>query len=431
VDSPQISSLSGSCTQGQFNQFSANQWACNSTVEFYSSSSPLAAQIQGAVAAWQSRLSATGMSGLPFFTTTSVPGNAEATATGSVSGSAFCGNWSEANKLLTIYNDAGCSSYTNTASLPTLLLHEVGHAVGWTGSSVHKAIFVTGVSDHCVMQLPDDGSMNPTICAHEVEGVLAGYGLTTYDSENFYNVPFVVASAATLSPVSLEVNETHGYAPGNWQLDRGGTVSGTGTSYTWTSSNTQVATVTAGTVTAVGEGTATIRATPAQSSSYLFAHPFRTAGATATVTVTEPELSPINLAVTGISSSASDSMPIYDPGTYSLLALIGAGDTTGVTYKWIVKYSHMPNDSIVSHAGVLPPWGGRASSFNIANPIGSYTVTVRAIPGRVTIVGSDTTRTVGSAAVRDFTVCPRPEGAPALRVEVPGGEGTNAVHGCS
>jgi hypothetical protein len=140
----------------------------------------------------------------------------------------------------------------------------------------------------------------------------------------------------------------------------------------------------------------------------------------------------MNLAVTGISSSALDSMPIYDPGTYSLLALIGAGDTTGVTYKWIIKYSHTPNDSIMSHTSALPPWGPRASSFSIPEPIGSYTVTVRAIPGRVTIVGTDTTRTVGGPSVRDFTVCPRPPGGDQyLRAEDPGGEGTNAVYGCS
>jgi len=429
---PAIASLSGNCQQGQFNQFNARQWPCDSIVRFYSSNPLIESSLDDAVAAWRTKIAATGFAGLPTFMTTTNPGSASATATGASSGTEFCGSWLESSRTLQVYADGGCASFDNTASLPTLLLHEVGHAVGWIGSSVHKDLFVTGVSDHCVMHLPSDGSMNPNICAHEIEGLLAGYGVTAYDGEDFYDKEFVVGAASPFdSTLAMEVGDTVTLSPGMWWLDRGGTVSGSAGSYYWTSSSAAV-TVTGGFLTAVSAGTSTVSATPAQSGPYLFAHPFRTTGVVTTVTVTEPEVPLVNLAVTGIWSSASDSMPIYDPGTYSLLALIGAGDTTGVTYKWIIKYSHIPNDSIVSHSGALPPWGPRASSFGIADPIGSYTVTVRAIPGRVTIVGTDTTRTVGSASVRDFTVCPRPPGGdPYLRAEDPGGEGTDAVHGCS
>ncbi len=430
---PTIASLSGSCTQGQFTQFNARQWPCDSIVQFYTGNPFIQSDLDGAVEAWRTKISAAGFGGLPFFTTTTSSGNASATVTGPSSGTEYCGRWFEESDSLAVYADATCLAevLNNKGSLTALLQHEVGHAVGWVGKSVHKDLFVTGVSDHCVMHLPNDGSINPTICAHEIEGLFAGYGVTTYDAGNFYNKQFVVGSASPFSAtLAMEVGDTVVLSPGAWMLDRGGTVSGSASNYTW-SSTTAAATVSGGTVIALAGGATTIRALPTTSGTYLFAHPFRTTGVATLVTITAPVLLPINLAVTGIASSASDSMPIYDPGTYSLLALIGTGDTTGVTYKWIIKYSHTPNDSIMSHTSALPPWGPRASSFGVADPIGSYTVTVRAIPGRVTIVGTDTTRTVGSASVRDFTVCPRPAGEQMLRAEVPEGEGTNAVHGCS
>lgn len=427
---PTIASLSGSCTQGTFNQFAARQWPCDSIVRFYTGNPFMRSDLDGAVEAWQTKINAAGFTPLPTFTTTTIPGAASAKVTGPSSGTEYCGRWFENSDSLAVYADATCTSelLNNKGSLTALLQHEIGHAVGWVGNAVHKDLFVAGVSDHCVMHLPNDGSINPTICAHEIEGLFAGYGVTPYDGENFYNKQFVVGSASPFaSALEMEVGDTVILSPGAWLLDRGGTVSGSGSNYSW-SSTTGAATVSGGTVIAVGAGTTTIRALPSTSSTYLIAHPFRTTGVATTVTITAAD--PINLAVTGIASSAADSLPIYDSGTYSLLALIGTGDTTGVTYKWVIKYSHIPNDSIVSHTGALPPWGPRASSFTIPEPIGSYTVTVRAIPGRVTIVGTDTTRTVGSPSVRDFTVCPRP-GEPMLRAEVPDGEGTNAVLGCS
>ena len=303
-----------SCQQGIFTGFDAtNGWACNATVDFYPEVPELANDLGTAVSAWRNRLSATGLSDLPTFKTTTDPSQAEATVTGTGTGTNFCGTWNNSTKVLTVYADAGCNNFDNKGPLLSLLRHEVGHAVGWTGSSVDKIIFATSAAQHCVMNLPSDGSLNPTICAHEIEGALAAYGLVSYDYENFFTTPFVVGANA-LTPLYLQTGQVDTLVPGEWRLETGGTVAGTGGAYTWTSTSDAVATVSGGVVTAVGPGTATIRAVPQSSSSYHHAHPFRTAGVSTTVTVTSP---PPEFIVT------TDEMPIVTPGTHTFTAHIG------------------------------------------------------------------------------------------------------------
>src|SRR5690606_18197840 len=109
-EEPTIARLSGSCFQGQFLQFDASQWSCDSTIEFYSASGPLALGAETAVATWQSRLTQTALTGLPFFTTTIIPGDAEATVIGSAAGSTFCGRWFPNTKQLEVLSAAQCAA---------------------------------------------------------------------------------------------------------------------------------------------------------------------------------------------------------------------------------------------------------------------------------------------------------------------------------
>jgi hypothetical protein len=166
-----------------------------------------------------------------------------------------------------------------------------------------------------------------------------------------------------------------------------------------------------------------LKGTSSPPSGYEVWTPFKIRGDSVAVTVASIPL--ITLFVTDIKWSG-DSLPIYDPGSILFTAHVGAGDTTGVTYKWVVKYSNTPNDSIVSHSDTLPPWGPRRRSINIPSPIGSYTLSVKVIPGRV--IGSDTT--YGISSIREFPVCPRPPGQEQLRAQVPPGGETDAVGGC-
>lgn len=362
---PAAPAFSMTRNEGSFSGFSATLgWSCDATVEFYTNSPGLASALAEADGAWNGSLAATGFSGLPTFTTTEFPGQAEATVTGTSQGTAFCGAWSNPTRVLRVFADTGCAGFDNSGPLPALLLHEVGHAVGWTAMSVDKVTFATAAADHCVMNLPTDGSRNIAICAHEIEGALAAYGLVSYDVNTFFSLPFVIGTSTGLVPFSLHIGQATTLSPGNWKLDRGGTVSGTASSYTWTSSDNGVATVTltGGTVTAVAPGTATIRAVPSPSGSHLFVHPFRTSGVSAIVTVPNPPLPPY--AVT------ADETPIVTPGSHAFTAQIG---TSGSTIHWRVDDSRTTTvdpDTAFSTAGQLAQLGVDAGSYTLIFRVG-------------------------------------------------------------
>jgi hypothetical protein len=355
---PPGSAFATTCQEGVFTGFYAtNGWACNATVHFYTDVPEIASDLGSAVGAWRSRLAATGFSDLPAFYITADPSQAEATVTGTGYGTEFCGTWNNSSRVLTVYADAGCNNFDNKGPLPALLRHEVGHAVGWTGSSVDKVIFATAAAEHCVMNLPSDGSLNPTICAHEIEGALAAYGLVGYDYEDFFTTPFVVG-ANSLTPLYLQTGQVDTLSPGEWHLDGGGTVSGTSSAYSWSTTNSNVATVSGGVVTAVGPGTATIRAVPQPSSSYHHAHPFRNQGVSTTVTVTSP---PPEFIVT------ADQMPIITPGNHTFTAHLG---TSNSTVYWAVDDSR----TTTVNPDMTFSTAGQVAQFNVAS--GSYTLTI-------------------------------------------------------
>jgi len=332
------------------------------------------------------------MVGLPTFTTTTSPGDASATAVGTGTGPYFCGIWQNGPRVLHVLTGDDCDNFDNKDVLARLLRHEVGHAVGWTGLSTDKVIFDTDAADHCVMNLPDDGSINEQICAHEIEGALAAYGLVSYNASTFFSTPFVVSSQLALHSQTVPIGQTVTLSPGPWRLERGGFVAGTENSYQWTTSNASVATVAGGVVTAQAAGTATITARPTSSGSYLFAHPFPTTGRTATITVPQP--SPQILL---------DEVPVYT-ATYHTFTYQGPGGP-----------------------GALA-WSIDDSRTTLINPDTTFTT-----PGWTASVyidaGSYTLRVSAGGVTQDFPVCTY---GSSLRGGTggKGGAGTNAVEGC-
>ena len=332
-------------------------------------------------------------------TTTGDSATAEAWVTGTPNGTEFCGDWFNDARSMQVLSNADCSGYTNSGPLSILLLHEVGHAVGWTAPSVHKSIFGTSAADHCVMHLPSDGSLNTQICAHEIEGALAAYGLVSYNVNTFFSTPFVVGTANALAAQNLLVGDTVYLSPGNWQLEgENGFVPGSSGNYNWSTTASAVATVSGGAVIAVSPGTATIRATPASSSSYLFSHPFRTTGRAATVTVSSPPPPPPP--PPGI---YLDQVPVWTPG-YHTLTYVASGGSSSTS--WSIDDSR--TTSINPDTTFSTP--GRTATIYI--DAGSYTLTVK--------VGSRT---------QDFPVCTT--GAALVDSETLGGDDeTSAVENC-
>lgn len=381
--------MTGNCSEGTFTQFSAVQWECRQLVEFHTGVQSLVGPLSSAVSAWQSRLASTGLEGLPTFTYTASSSLAEATATGTGLGTSFCGSWTQATKTLQVIEATGCSTGQSTGALASLLRHEVGHAVGWIGGNTHR-----GLPSHCIMYLPDDRSINSNICTHEVEGILAGYGLVAYPAEEFFSTPFVVGSASGMVPRTLQVGDTLTLTPGGYLLELGGEVPNTESAYSWSSSNTSVATVVQGHVRAVGAGTTSVYTVPLQGSGYFLAHPFRSAGASTTITVAAPPPQPPEIRL--------DQVPVWDEG-YHTFTYVGPGTPGSLT--WYIDDSRtigIEPDTTITTTG----W-----TLTIYITAGSYNLRVSA-----------------AGITHDFPVCTRNGGANLLDDEGP--VGTDAVAGC-
>ncbi len=405
-----------SCGTGSSPQFE-KKWDCFQLVDLWAPDGALRLALGPAADEWRN---AANISGLPQFYSSTDSSTANALVIGAASGTPACGAWFKelAPPRVIIYSAGGCDNFDNSGSRTDVLRHELAHAFGWTGNGAHT-LRVTGVSDHCMIALPSSGAFNAKVCAQEIEGAAAAYGLRTLPTD-YWSKEFVVGSVNSLSATSVAVGNTVTLNPGAWRLDRGGSTAGT---YSWTSSNTTAATVVGGVVTGVATGTTTITAQPVTSgSSYLFTTPFTNNGVSSTVTVTGS--SPVNLSVMSITGSGGiDTLPIHEPGSYLLTAHLGAGDDTGVTFKWTVIFSNALGDSVVSHSDTLPPWGPPTRTVVVPSPIGSYTITARVRAGR------DSTE-VGGVTSHDFVVCPRPPGNDLKEKSDNGGNGTDAVGGC-
>lgn len=383
------------CAQGNFAQFSAAQWDCGQQVEFYTGVASLQFNLASAVGAWRTRLAATGFTDLPTFQTTSIPGEAEATATGTGVGDEFCGSWTQSTKTIEVKSSATCGADQSTGSLLSLLQHEVGHAVGWVGGNVHKYL-----PAHCAMHLPDDRTINGNICTHEVEGVLAGYGLVSYSEAAFVSTPFVVGSVTSLAQATLEIGDTIRLTPGAYRLELGGTVPGTETNYSWQSTAHQVATVADGLVTAVGPGSATISAKPLAITGFLLAHPFRRVGVSTAITVQAPPPPPPPPPVAP--EIRLDQVPVWDEGNHTF-TYVGPGTPGALT--WYIDDSRT--------IGVEPDTSVTTTGWTLTLYIsaGSYNLRVSA-----------------AGISQDFPVCTRNAGANLL--DDGGGAGTEAVTNC-
>lgn len=384
---------------GSFPQFTA-LYPCGSTIWIYNGTGnqTINEQIDQAISRWHNKISASNISDLPDFARTSEASQAVITIRGATPGSPYCGAVSGGN--LDLYTGSVCDG--NKGNLADVLTHELSHAYGWS-SGAHK-FGVAGASDHCAIHLPNDGGLNSQVCAHEVEGAAAGYGLRAFDSQTFWSKEFVV-SASALSPVSIVQGAIYQYSTPLAQLDRGGATTG---SFSWQSLNTGVATVNgSGLVTGVAVGSALIRLQGGTSTTYLTTNGFETNAASVTVTVTPPPIAA--LYVDDI--TMNDSIPITHADSFTWTAVPASGDASGITYNWIIEFSDAsPPDSIfVSGSGNT--WRGYARP-------GSYNIRIKVSPVR--------NDSIGSPAIRDFPVCT----SETNYLRAPDND-TDAVGGCS
>lgn len=187
-------------------------------------------------------------------------------------------------------------------------------------------------------------------------------------------------------------------SPGAWRLDRGGVVAGTENNYVWTTTNGSVATVAGGVVTAIAPGTATIRARPPTSGSYLFAHPFRTNGRTSTITVpTPPPPSPHILL---------DEVPVWAEG-YHTFTYVGSGNPGQLS--WAIDDSRTttvnPDTTFTTPGWAASVYIG-AGSYTLRVYVGGVIQDFPVCTGSSNPNVSGDKGTVGTEAVEN---CPPPE----------------------
>ena len=434
-DAPDVLTVTPStlqaCDPGSFDEWFDALWACSATVRVYGDTPFLAARIGAPLSDWDNALVATGVNGLPSFTTTNNASLANVSVTGVSGGTTFCGQYIAGTLTVFDASTPDCDTFDNTGSISDLLRHEFAHAVGWIGGShIGHDGGITGVSDHCALALPSSGGFNTTICHHNIEGVLAAYGLRTLSNTNFWQTPFVWThnGPTSFSPINLQVTEKDTLVLGAFQKERGGMITGSWHSF---SSDTSVATVFGGVITAVDSGTATITIRPNPVSGHFLTSAFGASTRTVQVNVTPQP--PAALVVQDIEINTG--LPITSAGTYTWTATLGSGDPSGITFRWVFEYSdNSPPDSVFiparSSGDTVPPWiqpspytGAAAGQSRYAHA-GDYTIWVKVWPIRDGIAGSP--------AAREFSVC---TGGPALRATPEEGTkepppGNDAVGGC-
>ncbi len=444
---PTSAALVVGCAKGTFEggNFVAH-WDCQQIVKLRATTQYLQDKLGAPVGAWNSAIQATGVSGPPTFATTTSPNEASATVTGVSGGSAFCGDWHPELDTLFIANesDQTCLNQVNHGPIDSILVHEMGHVWGWKGGFyTGHSQGVVGASDQCTLALPTSGPPNKTICAHDVEGGLAGYGMRDFSGQNFWATPFVTDhdGPRSFSTVNLIEGEKDTLVLGSFVKEQGGTVA----SQHWAtpSSNPSVATMFGGIITAIDSGSTTITIAPSTGTGYFLTSAFLASSRTVQVNVT-PQ-APAPLVVQDITTNAPS--PITASNVYDWTAVLGSGDPTGITFRWVFEYSYSsppdsvfipgryPGDNVSPWIHPFPPdtiYTGAGKVQSQLVPSGDYTIWVKVWPIRDGVAGSP--------AAREFSVCTSVGGggnnllaAPDRRLFpfAPPPPGTDAVGGCS
>lgn len=185
------------------------------------------------------------------------------------SGAVMCGGTDPETDVITLTRTSAVGTTacpTNvTADPAVLLVHGLGHALGFTSDS-HKPSY--GVAAGCTMNLESiRPAITDQICQHEIEYLLAGYNYRQIDPGAFWIRPIVTrlvgppAADTIVQGTSVTLSVTH------FGFDRQsmGNVTIGGTTVAWESDNTRTASILAqssasASITGVEPDTTTVRA---------------------------------------------------------------------------------------------------------------------------------------------------------------------------
>jgi hypothetical protein len=171
-------------------------------------------QIQLAATRWSTALASAAVQGIPSFTWASNPANANVLVVVSVPTTGpVCGlttvSLSGPDTTVTINMNAS-STCSNSDDLVEILIHEMGHMIGFVGQSSH-GLGQLGYSSHCASFLPPAGEgVNGQICQHDVEYIWAAYNQRPdpVDALKFWNRHVVTGIDAEPGPLVVRVGDS-------------------------------------------------------------------------------------------------------------------------------------------------------------------------------------------------------------------------------
>lgn len=368
-------------------------WICGKSIKVYGPSQWQSA-VMSAAQTWNDAFAyAPGATGVPTIAWGGTSGDVQLIVTGS--GPLFCGGTDSPPDFIVMTTDNGPSCPTNSADFATTLVHEFAHVLGIKDGILES----DSAPVNCAIHLPSNGTINGTLCQHEIELIYAGYGLRGGPGPTFWSTPIVTGLSVSPASVSLQENQTLTVTATSLVFGRQLTPAPAplgGASVTWTSDNTVIAEVTpGGLITGLEVGSTKVRGkVSGLTSSYLAGTLMIAGGQEVTVTITPGPPPGTGFRVSDITGITP---PITTAGSYPITASVVQKPAGTLQIAWKIVYSNTPLDTLRISYG--------PNSYPLNAPAGSYTVRVYARPRVVNVFQGDSTFIVGAEGIRDFTVC--------------------------
>lgn len=316
------------------------------------------------------------------------------------SGAVMCGGTDPESDVITLTRTSAVGTTacpTNvTADPAVLLVHELGHALGFTADS-HKPSY--GVAAGCTMNLESiRPAITDQICQHEIEYLLAGYNYRQIDPGAFWNRPIVTRLVGPPAADTVVQNASITVSVTQLAFDRqpGGSVPIGGTVVAWEPDDDGIATATpltssSASIVGVQPDSTTLRARTGSGlpSSYLLSTRLLALGEPTRILVTPAPPGPFK-----VTDIVGPPTPITAAGNRTFQATVINPPAGTLQVRWVAIASNAVFDSLDTGYG--------PNSFTLYVEEGAYNIRVKAYPRVVPVSGSPT---YGAHAIEDYPVC--------------------------
>ncbi len=246
--------------------------------------------------------------------------------------------------------DANCVGKQN-ASLPTILVHELSHVLGWDashGGDPARSSSLTNTGCTTFIPKPSEGGgISGSVCYHDVEAILrAQIGSGSMSSSTYFSQPILSGTNVNPRSVVLPEGTDTTFTLTSWLAQPFGSASQNNSSVTWSSNNTNAVTVTqAGIATGVDSGGSAKLFLKGKSgavpSGYHLWSGFALRGDSVTVTVGGPPPPP----PFKVDSIWANPQPFTTPGWAYVYSAVSNAPSGTLKTRWIITDSRTPSVS--------------------------------------------------------------------------------------